>query len=85
MTSKCGTNKILAHEIKLSESLMFLPIFDIFFASITGQITAKWNLVVLQFGEQKMADCISQPFLNIAFVQPSFEQSVGVFSLKKSL
>lgn len=60
--------------------------FWCFFASITGQTTAKWNLVVLQFGEQKVADCISQPFLKYSFFlfNLRFEQSVAVFSLKKS-
>ena len=47
MTSQRSKNKTMAHETKLSGSLMFLPRCDVLCASTTEQTTGKWNLFVL--------------------------------------
>ena len=47
MTSKCGKNKIAAHEGQPSVSLMFLPHFDVLCDLVLNRRTATWNLFVL--------------------------------------
>ena len=41
MTSKCGKNKKVTHEV------MFLPHFDVLFDLLLNRRTATWNLFVL--------------------------------------
>ena len=47
MTSKCGTNKKVAHEAQPSVSLMFLPHFDVLCDPLLNRHTVTWNLFVL--------------------------------------
>ena len=47
MTSKCGSNKKVAHEAQPSVSLMFLPHFDVLCDLLLNIRTATWNLFVL--------------------------------------
>ena len=51
--SKCGKNKKVAHEARLSVSLMFLPHFDILCDLLLNRRTATWNLFVLYNKELK--------------------------------
>ena len=44
MTSKCGKNKKVAHEV---QSLMFLPRFDVLCDLLLNRRMATWNLFVL--------------------------------------
>ena len=44
VTSKCGKNKKVAHEVQPSVSLMFLPHFDVLCDLLVNRCTAKWNL-----------------------------------------
>ena len=53
MTSKCGKNKKVAHEVQLSVSLMFLPHFDVLCDLLLNRCTATWNLFVLYNKEFK--------------------------------
>ena len=46
MTSKCGKNKKVAHEVQPSVSLMFLPHFDVLCDLLLNRRTATWNLFV---------------------------------------
>ena len=52
MTSKCGKNKVVAHEPQASVSLMFLPHFDVLCDLLLNRPTATWNLFVL-YNDQK--------------------------------
>ena len=54
MTSKCGKNKIVAHEAQLSVSLKFLPHFDVLCDLLLNRHTT-WNLFVLDNKELKKA------------------------------
>ena len=47
MTSKCGKNKKVAHEMQPSVSLMFLPHFDVLCDLLLNRCTKTWNLFVL--------------------------------------
>ena len=47
MTSKCGKNKKVAHEVQPSVSLMFLPHFDVLCDLLLNRRMATWNLFVL--------------------------------------
>ena len=47
MTSKCGKNKKVAHEVQPSVSLMFSPHFDVLCYLLLNRRTATWNLFVL--------------------------------------
>ena len=47
MTSKCGKNKKVAHEVQPSVSRMFLPHFDVICDLLLNRRTATWNLFVL--------------------------------------
>ena len=53
MTSKCGKNKKVAHEVQPSLSLMFLPHFDVLCNLLLNRRTATWNLFVLNNKELK--------------------------------
>ena len=53
MTSKCGKNKKVAHEVQPSVSLMFLPHFDILCDLLLNRRVATWNLFVLYNKEFK--------------------------------
>ena len=53
MTSKCGTNKRVAHEAQPSVSLMFFPHFDVLCDLLLNRRTATWNLFVLYNKELK--------------------------------
>ena len=52
MTSKCGKNKEVAHEPRVSVSLMFLPHFVFLCDLLLNRPTATWNVFVL-YNEQK--------------------------------
>ena len=53
MTSKCGKNKKVAHEVQPSVSLMFLPHFDVLCDLLLNRRVATWNLFVLYNKELK--------------------------------
>ena len=53
MTSKCGTNKKVAHEAQPSVSLMFLLHFDVLCDPLLNRRKATWNLFVLYNKEFK--------------------------------
>ena len=52
ITSKCGKNKELAHELQASVSLMFIPHFDVFCDLLLNRPMATWNLFGL-YNDQK--------------------------------
>ena len=60
MTSKCGKNKIVAHKVHPSVSLMFLPHFDVLCGLLLNRCTATWNLLVLYNQELKYTE--KKPF-----------------------
>ena len=45
MTSKCGKNKKVAHEAQLSDSLMFLPQFDVFWDLLQCRPVLTWEIL----------------------------------------
>ena len=53
ITSKCGKNKQVAHQVQPSLSLMFLPHFYILCDLLLNRRTATWNLLVLYNKELK--------------------------------
>ena len=56
MTSKCGKNKKVAHEVQPSVSLMFLPHFDVLCDLLLNRRTATRNLFVLYNKELKYTE-----------------------------
>ena len=56
LTSKCGKNKKVAHEVQPSVSLMFLPHFDVLCDLLLNRRTATWNLLVLYKKELKCTE-----------------------------
>ena len=56
MTSKCGKNKKVAHEVQPSVSLMFLPHFDVPCDLLLNRHMATRNLCVLYNEKLKYAE-----------------------------
>ena len=52
MTSKCGKNNEVAHELQASVSLVFLPHFDVLCDLLLNRRTVTWNLFAL-YNDQK--------------------------------
>ena len=66
MTSKCGSNKKVAHKAQPSVSLMFLPHFDVLCDLLLNKRMATWNLFALYNKELKKSftddvTCMSVP------------------------
>ena len=53
MTSKCGKNKVVAHESQASLSLMFLPHFDVLCDLILNRPMATWRLFYTMIRREK--------------------------------
>ena len=53
MTSKCGKNKVVAHESQASLSLMFLPHFDVLCDLLLNRPMATWNLFYTMIRREK--------------------------------
>ena len=52
MSSNCGKNKDVEHELQASVSLVFSPRFDVFCDLLLTRFVATWNLLVLYSEER---------------------------------
>ena len=70
MTSKCGKNKKVAHEVQPSVSLMFLPHFDVLCDLLLNRRMATWNIFVLNNKESKyMEKIFNDDVINMSVLQ----------------